>query len=249
MDRSGEGNGAAVTPGRPSAARLALFSLIPAAALFGGIEIALRIAGFEFHGIPRHLQFGANVGEDLRRNVAVPDPELYWRLRVGDDTRRFLVRRRHVHPDLASLTGAATPEPSSLRVVAMGDSCTFFGSPPYPEGLEAELRTRGIDAEVFSASVPGYSSHQGRRWFDLEIAGYEPDWVTVYYGWNDHWLATRATDAELGRDRPALAGTLERVSRHVRLLQAGRYLWTRLASSAVKDRPVRVPCSRKIPLS
>lgn len=234
-------NGAPAGPARPSRARLVLFSLVPAAVLFGGLELALRIAGFEFHGIPLHLQFGVNVGKDLRRNVAEPDPELFWRLRVADKTKRFLVRRKHVHPDLAALTGADTRDPKALRVVAMGDSCTFFGSPPYPEGLERALRSRGLDAEVFSASVPGYSSYQGRRWFDLEIAGYDADWITVYYGWNDHWLGMRSTDAELGREGQAMAGFLERVSAHVRLLQAGRYLWTRLASSPSEQRPLRVP--------
>ena len=36
--------------------------------------------------------------------------------------------------------------------------------------------------------VHGYSSVQGLRLFQLRGKALQPDIVTIYYGWNDHWL-------------------------------------------------------------
>ena len=47
----------------------------------------------------------------------------------------MLAEARHV----VALTGADRTAPDAVRVVAMGDSCTFFGSPPYPGKLEQSL--------------------------------------------------------------------------------------------------------------
>lgn len=227
---------------RASRWRVVLFSLVPALVVFGGAEIALRLAGFEYYRVPRHLQFGENVGADLERDVAVPDPVLFWRPRVSDRTRGALLRRRHVHPELREQTGALDRSPGTLRVVAMGDSCTFFGSPPYPQQLERELGAAGVEARVFSASVAGYTSYQGRRWFDAEVAAYEPDWVSVYYGWNDHWLAMSRTDRELGEDATAGGSSvLDELGDRIRLVQAARYLKTRLVAPPRGERPLRVP--------
>lgn len=225
-----------LTPGR-----IALFSCLPAILLFGSAEIALRLARFEFHGVPRHFQFGENVDHDLRRDLAVPDPDLFWRLTVREDTAAFLIRQRHVHPDLRTSTGADRHSADTIRVVAMGDSCTFFGTPPYPRTLQRRLLERGLDAEVFSASVPGYTSHQGLRWFESEIADYRPDWVMVYYGWNDHWLAMRETDRELDRETSLAASVAERLAATIRLVQAGAYLRARLGASRSGASVQRVP--------
>lgn len=220
--------------------RKSLFAALPAILLFGGAEIALRLAGFEFHGIPRHFQFGANVDHDLRRNVAVPDADLFWRLKAGENAR-FLVRRKHVHPNLRARTGADRTSPGGVRAVSMGDSCTFFGSPSYPERLESRLVESGLEAEVFSASVPGYTSYQGLRWFETEIAAYRPDWVTVYYGWNDHWLAMQATDRELGTRTTRSSTAAARIASNIRLVQLGTYLRARLFRLQADQRPERVP--------
>jgi len=241
VSRQGDGRGAPRRPGPITPGRLALFSLVPALVLFGGAEIALRVARFEFHGIPRHFQFGANVDHDLQRDLAVPDDDLFWRLNVREDTAAFLIRQRHVHPDLHTPTGADRHTPGTVRVVAMGDSCTFFGTPPYPRILERRLVERGLDAEVFSASVPGYTSHQGVRWFETEIVAYRPDWVTVYYGWNDHWLAMRTTDRELDRTTTFSGTVAARLAAHIRLVQAGAYLRARLFRSRKGERTRRVP--------
>jgi lysophospholipase L1-like esterase len=126
--------------------------------------------------------------------------------------------------------------------VSLGDSCTFFGSPPYTTRLERLLADRGTAAEVFNAGVPGYSSYQGLRWFESEIAGYDPDWVTVFYGWNDHWLAARTPDHLLAERRAPAA--VEALVAWSRLAQAGIWLRARSSQPPPEGRPLRVPPER-----
>lgn len=220
--------------------RSLLYALLPSVILFGGLELALRVVGFEFHGIPRHLQFGPNLGFDIERNVIVPDEELFWRLRVGPDNKNTLMQRMLVHPllDRPEVPAAVS---SPLHIVTMGDSCTFFGLPSYPMLIERELNSHGLKSEVFNASLPGYSSYQGRRWFDLEITGYRPDWITLYYGWNDHWFALRAPDQELSQTRPAQAALLGHIAEKCRVVQAALWLQLRISIQPPEKRPFRVP--------
>ncbi len=88
--------------------------------------------------------------------------------------------------------------PGRLRVVTLGDSCTFGVNLPdesqtYSRVLERLLRERGLDAEVVNAGVPGYTSFQGTLLLP-ELERLRPDAITLYYGWNDHWLGGFLTD-------------------------------------------------------
>lgn len=80
------------------------------------------------------------------------------------------------------------------RVIAMGDSCTAQGKPPYSQILHQFLQTAAPTPEswhAFNTGVYGYSSLQGLRQFQLYVRDMCPDVVTLYYGWNDHWLHTK----------------------------------------------------------
>jgi lysophospholipase L1-like esterase len=58
-------------------------------------------------------------------------------------------------------------------------------------------RERAMAVETINASCPGYSSCQGLRRLD-DVWPWKPDWLVVYFGWNDHWNSlTGRTDAEL----------------------------------------------------
>ncbi len=198
--------------------RLIAFSLLPTLVLFGTIEAGLRFAGFEFHGVPTHLRFGPNLQADMERDLLVPDPDLFWRLRPGGD--------------------APAGRPA---VVALGDSCSFFGRPAWPDALESLLAGREPGGAVQNAAVPGYSSHQGRRLFEREIAPLRPAWLVVYFGWNDHWLGLEKTDRSVAAERPAaLAGAVP-VLEGLRIVQAGRALRARLATPPAERRHLRVP--------
>jgi lysophospholipase L1-like esterase len=88
-----------------------------------------------------------------------------------------------------------------FRILALGDSCTFgmlmrgryFGyvRNPYPLALEKLLADRVGPGrfEVFNAGVPGYNSYQGLMLLRSKLRDFEPDLITVRFGWNDHFLS------------------------------------------------------------
>ncbi len=107
----------------------------------------------------------------------------------------------------------------TLRVLALGDSCTFgyigrdtgVGSvfQPYPLKLQrfAERRVGPDSLEVLNAGVPGYNSHHGILLLRSKLRRFEPDLVTVRYGWNDHFLSAEG-ESELFREPDSRLGLL-----------------------------------------
>ena len=179
-------------------------------------EAALRVAGFHFDLAPA-LQFGwpdpATITEAYR-----PDPDLLW---VTRDYHDVLRAARRLHP----------------AVVFMGDSCTEFGS--YPARTIERLKA---DASSLTSGVKlgvgGWSSEQGVAQLRRDVVPLHPKVVTVYYGWNDHWVAMGLTDPEIAR-----AHRLRSLAAWSRVVQ----LWLRLkVNMAAKRRPPpnRVPLAQ-----
>jgi lysophospholipase L1-like esterase len=85
-----------------------------------------------------------------------------------------------------------------IRLAVVGDSCSFLGREPYIQRFaDMARRERSQPVETINASCPGYTSLQGLRRLD-DVWDWEPDWLVVYFGWNDHWNSlTGRTDAEL----------------------------------------------------
>jgi len=186
---------------RPLTPRERLFAAIAATlgivGAFAIAEIALRLADFNPARVnPGYLQFGYRTGmpqfdeDGLRREgepVQVrlfrPDPEVLWTTIPNTpftNSRGFRGKREYTE---------AKP-PGTIRILFIGDSCTFLGDPVYPEIVERELAARFPDKKIecLNAAVPGYSSFQGSKLIArLEI--WQPDFVSVYFGWNDHWPA------------------------------------------------------------
>ncbi len=98
----------------------------------------------------------------------------------------------------------------TARVIVLGDSVVFgYRVPvawpekpddydrtwlPFPALMEVRLRelnpTKKI--EVIPLAVPGYSSSQGLKWLERDIAWLEPDLVIVHFGWNDTELQEKS---------------------------------------------------------
>jgi lysophospholipase L1-like esterase len=77
------------------------------------------------------------------------------------------------------------------RVICMGDSCSAQGMPTYAGLLHELLQVTPPDGntwEAFNTAVHGYSVLQGLHLFELRVRHFQPDIVTIFYGWNDHWL-------------------------------------------------------------
>ena len=81
----------------------------------------------------------------------------------------------------ATLERARRDRPS---IVFLGDSCTELGA--YDRVALEHLK---VDARSgLNVATLGWSSLQGLRQLRRDVLPLGPQLVTVYYGWNDHWL-------------------------------------------------------------
>jgi lysophospholipase L1-like esterase len=178
-----------------------------------GVLLALVLA----EGVLRLVDYGAirpRLDFDVHTRALVEaghfatHPTLFWRQADGPyPPLEHQWRIVHLDDPLPARTGR-------FRIICVGDSCTRLSgqSPPYSVLLEQELDPRRV--EVFNASLPGYTSHQGLAWLELQLLDYAPDLVVVYFGWNDHWRSTGLTDRQyaafLDPRRPRLLRLFQR---------------------------------------
>jgi lysophospholipase L1-like esterase len=179
-------------------------------------EAALRIGGFHFDFVPA-LEFGWPDPKTISE-VYQADPDLLW-----------------VTRDYQATLAAARREPPAI--VFMGDSCTEFGS--YPAKTLEELQAAGSPLRTaIKVGVGGWSSEQGLQQLRRDVLPLHPRVVTIYFGWNDHWVAHGLTDPEITDGRRFLHGFGAS-----RIVQA----WLRLRMNMAArrpDQPNRVPLLR-----
>jgi lysophospholipase L1-like esterase len=138
-------------------------------------ELSLRAFGFKFRTFPV-VQFGWPEPHEIR-DVYMPDRELFW---VTQDYAAKLADARRSRP----------------AVVFMGDSCTEFGAWPQLTLERLAMRDPSL-ARGVSLAVGGWSSEQGLRQLRRDVLPLHPRVVTIYYGWNDHWLAFGEPDGDV----------------------------------------------------
>jgi lysophospholipase L1-like esterase len=188
---------------RRSAARDLLFAAAACVLFLLLIEGALRIVGFRYEAKPILIDttWGKNALDAMNRSVNNDlfqrDPLLFYSMKPGAKTADGRVINE------LGLVGdpVAIPKPpQTFRILCLGDSCTAEGPPSYPKVLdtlldEAETPERRFD--VVNGGVYSYTSLQGLRFFQHRLEGLAPDLVTVYYGWNDHYLTMGYPDKVL----------------------------------------------------
>jgi lysophospholipase L1-like esterase len=179
-------------------------------------EAGLRVAGFHYNTYPT-VQFGWPE-PDAIAHVFKPDYDLFW---VPRDYDTLLAQARQAHPG----------------IVFMGDSCTYWGT--YPRLTLARLHEDAAPIESgVKLGVPGWSTEQGLTQLERDILPLHPRIITVYFGWNDHWVALGAPDAQAHPSR-----LYYWLDQHLRLLQV--YTKLRLGLDVRKaNRPNRVPLAQ-----
>jgi lysophospholipase L1-like esterase len=92
---------------------------------------------------------------------------------------------------------------STIRICCIGNSCTFgweiAEGKTYSDILRGQLKSRFPTQkfEVINCGVPGYTSHQGLTLLKEKILDFDPDIITLSFGWNDIWGAGKGiTDNE-----------------------------------------------------
>lgn len=146
-------------------------------------------------------------------NTILKDPELLFAFVPGSQWKGM---RINTHGYRTWEFSAAKPA-GTRRLIALGDSCTAQGRPPYSDRLHRLLQDQPPtpDAwESFNMGVFGYSLMQGYRQFLKHGAAFQPDVVTIYFGWNDHWLYDVPDHQRLAvRMNPLAAESIEALRR------------------------------------
>ena len=160
------------------AARLAGFNILGVLCVFILGEIGLRLAGREFVLYPTQIQVGWPTPVRLASLFTV-DRQLLW-----------VPRRYHAW--------VAAWKDRQPTIVFMGDSCTQGAE--YPEFLAQliEEHTPERDFTYVTVGVGGWSSYQGLRQLQRDVVPMRPRAVTIYYGWNDHWINYGLEDKLIG---------------------------------------------------
>lgn len=178
----------------------------------GAAEVMLRLAKFEYHPFPV-VQFGWPDPKTVVDRYQ-PDVDLGW---VGRDYYALLEKARATRPG----------------VVFMGDSCTEFGT--YPRQTLDRLAVRRAVSQGIAVGVGGWSSIQGLQQLQRDILPLRPRVVTIYYGWNDHWVAYGPPDAALRRTRFGMW-----LASHLRLAQLMDQVRIAWRARSPTERPNRV---------
>lgn len=167
-----------------------LASWIMTWAFFIGIEGALSLAHVEPE-ITAPIVIRGQEDQDTKLKEGdekvVLDPELLFRFKKGAMWDGIQINSLGFRDnDFPAEKPAGT-----WRVINMGDSCTAQGHPPYSTVLNGLLQKEAPTAmpwHSFNTGVFGFSSMQGLRLFQKTVSHFQPDVVTLYFGWNDHWL-------------------------------------------------------------
>ena len=184
--------------------RKLLFSAVTVIVVLASLELLLRLAGFQVTMSVERMAFAFPIDD---YNEAAPEPFLardetvFWRPKPG-------LMDHNSHGFYGPEFNVAK-QPGVFRIVCLGDSCTHFGPNTYPDMLRVYLEgTAPGKFEVINAGVIGYTSFQGRRLLESEVLDWSPDLVTVYFGWNDHWLARGRQDKDQNAESSAVMDAL-----------------------------------------
>lgn len=212
------------------------FSLAMLVFVLGATEAGLRLSGFRYAPVPVLVDAAwgrepiAGLNLRAQREQYRPDDLLFWSLVPGV---RFDVRIANEQGIINDPVIVPKPE-GTFRILCLGDSCTALGPAAYPTVLQRQLDTVARPErrfEVIGAGVFSYSSLQGLRLYRDRIGDVQADLVTIYYGWNDGFLAGKCPDKML-RSRNTQASPFLRLLRHLRLYQ---WVWKGVNAARTKS--------------
>lgn len=183
------------------------FALITTYVFLALLESVLAWTKFNVALPPIVIQ-GKNSEGGLEISDTMPDAELIFRLQPGS----YLAGRKINSLGFRDREVDPRKKPGTIRVICMGDSVTGQGRPVgYSQYLHERLTNNPPTPgnwEAFNMGVHGYSSLQGLRLFQKRGRLLTPDIVTLYYGWNDHWLTDVPDRQRMGLEMRPFAGRI-----------------------------------------
>lgn len=204
-----------------------VFSLIPFLFLFAVFEGVLRAAGFYYSDTPLFMT-GVESDPEGAVNAVLRYNNEKAGIAMKKDARQLWVPVNSFEDELTKKKPAGV-----VRLAALGDSCTMGctgTSKTYPGIMQEILNTGRARYEVLNAGVGSHSSYQGLQRLRHTVMPYRPDILTVYFGWNDHWI-TNVPDKEVRLKNPQVTAVLNFLERF-RTYQAYHYLISRIRGSS-----------------
>jgi lysophospholipase L1-like esterase len=182
-------------------------------------EAGLRIAGIEYSIYPTRFQFGWPDSKTLDTDFVL-DPVIQWKPKEYDQT---------VHD----------AQGKKIDIIHMGDSCTQLGN--YRGELQRIMQERQPDRNFYTLKlgVAGWSSYQGLQQMQRDIVALKPRYVTIYFGWNDHWLSYGMPDKNMDFSKARFP--LYRTLQQSRVFQIFAFTYNLLLQKeSAQARPLRV---------
>ncbi|MEI6810271.1 MAG: hypothetical protein WCN95_16250, partial [bacterium] len=172
-----------------------LLAVVVPLGMFVLFDLALSAAGFRVYLPPIVIKSGP-ANTTVPEAGFVDDQELRWKFTPGSTHLGLKINALGFADREVSIIKA----PGTKRIICMGCSCTAQGPLPYSQLLELLLTNKpptDCNWEAFNMGVFGYSSVQGLKLFQMKGRQLSPDFVTVYYGWNDHWRCNFRPDSNI----------------------------------------------------
>jgi lysophospholipase L1-like esterase len=163
-----------------------IFSVIPLFIVLLVTEATLRIADFKYSDTPIEMR------SILVGLADVPNYTIYVGNHSGSIPLKKDSKQLWVPVNSFEKQYSIKKKAGVLRIATLGCSCTAvcLGTPEtYPGIMEKKLtRKMGPKIEVLNAGVGSYSSFQGLQRLKYAVLKYHPDIITIFFGWNDHWV-------------------------------------------------------------
>lgn len=182
-------------------------------------EISLRLADISYTTYPTRFQFGWPDSKTLDTDFVL-DPVIQWKPKEYDQTLRDWANKR-------------------IDIIHLGDSCTQLSN--YRAELQRLMHERH-PARPFAnlkLGVAGWSSWQGLQQLKRDIIPLKPRYITIYFGWNDHWLSYGIPDKNMDFSKSQFAWY--RALQHLRVFQMFSLFYNHfLQQEDSHARPLRV---------
>lgn len=119
------------------------------------------------------------------------DRRLFWKPRPNQTVTSQFFNGRTYRFNFMGLRGDDFDKAKTKpRIIALGNSCTFGWSVTEEEIFTTLLKNQlHYKYQVINAGIPGYTSFQGRIFYESKIAELQPDILLILFAWNDQWLA------------------------------------------------------------
>ena len=219
----------------------------------------IGLTEFALHIIDPDLYY-KNQFFPINRDIDFPDvykkdADLFWRFRPGQTINSESFSDITYHINSQGMRGAEIDKSKKdIRILAVGNSCTFgwgveddsIWTTRLARELQSEFPTK--DIEVINCGVPGYSSYQGKIYFEKELLKLKPDIVIIMFGWNDQWTAGKNISDHEQEKPNAFILKLQNIFSHLKIYQLARKI---LLSTTEKQQQIsldQIGGKKRVPL-